>query len=164
MEAGSTPDIFVNFYETILTDTNEGGWRREREMYTNGVCCTPEVTEYFIHQLSEADWFTRSRDGRCAEASKTRPPFVSVTLQGNIPRRQPCSYSPPWEPEILHDNNIKRTIEIVKLIIMRFSPSSCPFLSCRYRQGRPCWWASRAVTQSTELKGVSNWLRYFVKS
>jgi hypothetical protein len=39
------------------------------------------VTEYFIHQVSEADWLTRARDSRCAEASITQPPlFVSVTL------------------------------------------------------------------------------------
>jgi hypothetical protein len=62
-----------------VTDMNEG--RRCRERYTNGVCFMFEVTEYFIHHLSEADWLTRARDSRCAEASKTQPPsFVSVTL------------------------------------------------------------------------------------
>jgi hypothetical protein len=52
-----------------VTYTNEGGWRRERERYTSGVCFTLEVTEYFIDQLSEAGWLTMARDSTCAEAS-----------------------------------------------------------------------------------------------
>jgi hypothetical protein len=38
-----------------VTDMNEGGWRRDKDVRTNGVCLTLEVTEYFIHKLSEAD-------------------------------------------------------------------------------------------------------------
>jgi hypothetical protein len=61
-----------------VTDMNEGGWRRE---YTNGICFMLEVTEYFIHQLSEADWLSKACDSRCTEASKTQPlSFVLVTL------------------------------------------------------------------------------------
>jgi hypothetical protein len=34
-----------------------------------------------VQQGNNADWFTRARDIRCAEPSKTRPPpYVSVTL------------------------------------------------------------------------------------
>jgi hypothetical protein len=55
--------------------------------HTNGVCFALEVTEDFIHHLSEADWLTRARDSKCAEASKIRPPsFVSVTLNLGIPK------------------------------------------------------------------------------
>jgi hypothetical protein len=40
-----------------------------------------EVTEYFIHEIPEVDWFMMTHDSRCAEASKTQPPsFVLVTL------------------------------------------------------------------------------------
>jgi hypothetical protein len=39
-----------------------------------------EVTEYFVHQLFEADWLTGACDSRCAEAYKTKPPsFMLVT-------------------------------------------------------------------------------------
>jgi hypothetical protein len=58
---------------------NKGGWRRERDI--NGVYFMPEVTEYFIHQLSEADWLMTACDSTCAEASKTwLLSFVLVTL------------------------------------------------------------------------------------
>jgi hypothetical protein len=58
------------------------GRERERDICTNGICFTLEVTEYFIHQLPEADWLIRGCESRCAEASKTQPPsFVSVTLE-----------------------------------------------------------------------------------
>jgi hypothetical protein len=41
-----------------------------------------EVTEYFIHQLDEADWLTRACNSTRAEAFKTQPPsFVLVTLR-----------------------------------------------------------------------------------
>jgi hypothetical protein len=52
-----------------------------RLLYWWDIPISLEVTEYFIHHLSEADWLTRARDSRCAEESKTQPPsFVSATL------------------------------------------------------------------------------------
>jgi hypothetical protein len=42
--------------------------------HTDDVCLSLEVTEYFIQQLSEADWLTKVRDSRCAGASKTWAP------------------------------------------------------------------------------------------
>jgi hypothetical protein len=57
------------------------GAEREKGIYTNGICFTLEVTEHFIHQLSEVDWLTKAWDSRCAEVSKIWPPlFVTVTL------------------------------------------------------------------------------------
>jgi hypothetical protein len=49
--------------------------------HTNCVCFTHKsLNTLYTH--SEADWLTRSRDSRCAEASKTQPPsFVSVTAK-----------------------------------------------------------------------------------
>jgi hypothetical protein len=32
--------------------------------HTNGICFTFDVTEYFIHQYSEAGWLTKARDMR----------------------------------------------------------------------------------------------------
>jgi hypothetical protein len=53
----------------ILTDRNSGGWRAERDEE--------------LRQATEADWLTRTRDSRCAEPSKTRPPsFMPVTCAG----------------------------------------------------------------------------------
>jgi hypothetical protein len=64
-----------------VSDMNESRWYGEREFYTNSICFTLEITEYFIHHLSEADWLTRACDSRCTEASKTQPPsFMLVTL------------------------------------------------------------------------------------
>jgi hypothetical protein len=64
----------------------------------NGACFTLEVTGYFIHQLSEADWLTRARDRRCAEASKIRPSSVSVRCGlSTWPGRLPCPLlCPHW--------------------------------------------------------------------
>jgi hypothetical protein len=54
----------------------------EREIDTNGVCFTLEVTEYLIYQFSEAILLMRACDSRCTEVSKTQPPlFVLVTLK-----------------------------------------------------------------------------------
>jgi hypothetical protein len=54
----------------------------EREIYTNGICFTLQVTDYFMHQLSEADWLTRAHNSRCTKASNTWPlSLVSVTLK-----------------------------------------------------------------------------------
>jgi hypothetical protein len=40
-----------------------------------------EVTEYFIHQLSEADWIMRTLDSICVKASIIQLPlFMSVSL------------------------------------------------------------------------------------
>jgi hypothetical protein len=39
-----------------------------------------EVTEYFIHILSEADWLTTTHVSICAEASKTRRPSCRLLL------------------------------------------------------------------------------------
>jgi hypothetical protein len=53
----------------------------QTERDTNGICFMLEVTEHFIHQLSEVDWFTRVSDSCHAETPKTQPPsFMSVTL------------------------------------------------------------------------------------
>jgi hypothetical protein len=54
--------------------------QKERERDTNGICFTLEVTEYFIHQLSEADWLMGACDSRCTEASKTQPPSFYRSL------------------------------------------------------------------------------------
>jgi hypothetical protein len=43
-----------------VTDTKARGV--EIPIYTNGVRFALEVTKYFIHRISEADWFTRPRD------------------------------------------------------------------------------------------------------
>jgi hypothetical protein len=45
-----------------LTQMKVGG--TEADIYTNVICFMLEVTEYFIHQFSEADWLTRSCVGR----------------------------------------------------------------------------------------------------
>jgi hypothetical protein len=67
------------FNGTKVTDTDEDVWRRDRD--TDGVCFTLEATEYFTHQLSEADWLTTARASRCAEASKTQlPPALKLVL------------------------------------------------------------------------------------
>jgi hypothetical protein len=42
------------------------------------VCFTFGVTEYFIHQVSEADWLARTRDNRCAEALQTLAAILHV--------------------------------------------------------------------------------------
>lgn len=39
-------------------------------IHTNGAFLTREPTRYFIHQLYEADWLTRPRDSRYAEAGR----------------------------------------------------------------------------------------------
>jgi hypothetical protein len=51
----------------------EGG----TEMGTDGVCLTLEGTECFIHDLSEADWFTATRDS-------------SAQKRGTLGRRRAC--------------------------------------------------------------------------
>jgi hypothetical protein len=53
----------------------------QNEMYTHTtICFTPEVTEYFIHHLSEADWLMRACD-ICAEVSKSwLPTFMPATI------------------------------------------------------------------------------------
>jgi hypothetical protein len=72
--------IFLISALKLSTRTKAG----DTEVCTNGVRFTLEVTEYFIHQLSEADWLTRARDSRCVEESTTQlPSFVSVTLDGS---------------------------------------------------------------------------------
>jgi hypothetical protein len=39
------------------------------------------TTRVRVQQVTEADWLSRARDSRCAEASKTQPPpFVSRIL------------------------------------------------------------------------------------
>lgn len=50
----------------------------------NGVCLTHEATEYFIHQLCEADWFAKTRDGRCG--LKLGPPLFASVKLGQVRR------------------------------------------------------------------------------
>jgi hypothetical protein len=50
----------------MLTDRNDGGWKAEK---------------HSAQKATEADWFRRARDFKCAEESKTGPPSsVTVTL------------------------------------------------------------------------------------
>jgi hypothetical protein len=54
--------------------------RRLLHAWSNWILYTP-TTRASVQQVTEADWLTRGRDSRCAEASKTQPPsFVSVSI------------------------------------------------------------------------------------
>jgi hypothetical protein len=75
----------------------KGGCRREREsevyiyiyIYIYSVFFTFELTEYFIHQLHEAHWLTRTRDRVHAEVSKTQPPSSLSVILGAITNYKP---------------------------------------------------------------------------
>jgi hypothetical protein len=84
----------------MASDTKKAGGA-DRKTDTNGACFTLKVTEYFIYQSSEADWFRRARDSKCADALETRPPSrVSVTLlltlifKQNQPKSVRCRRGP----------------------------------------------------------------------
>jgi hypothetical protein len=54
------------------------------ERDTHGIGFTLEVTEYFIHQLSEADRLMRACDSRCTEAPKTQLPSFNIRIINNF--------------------------------------------------------------------------------
>lgn len=56
----------------------------EGERDTYDICFTLEVAEYFLYQVSEADWLMTTCDSTCAQVSKNQLPlFISVTLAMN---------------------------------------------------------------------------------